>query len=245
MSTAPTYQCPHCGTTVEVNPAALGDPLTCPSPGCGKPFRVEVPTASPAAPPVAQPTDDGTAPVVVTEDALVPTQSVETTVGSGERIPIGVFRRYPLRFAGYVLLLVAGLTVFAYNYAYAWYFLAFLGAVAAAIAGYRLTAWWLRTLGTALVLTEEHVVLETGFFSRQTTVVPRADISEVVVEQGVGGGMFNVGDIIVSTNGKGKRIVLLGVPNPEAVASRIRNRPPVAIVAEAPAPEVHEPAGAV
>jgi hypothetical protein len=42
-----TYRCPHCGTALEVDPCAEGSLLICPSPACGKPFRVAVPVAEP------------------------------------------------------------------------------------------------------------------------------------------------------------------------------------------------------
>jgi len=224
MTPNPTYQCPHCGTAVQVTtPAALNELLTCPADGCGKPFKVEVPTATPVA-----------EPAVATAAPVEPTATTPADQ-PGERVVLCMFRRYPFRFLGYAALALAGLVLFFWGIAVGQNFLGLVGAAAAGWAGYRLTAWWLRTSSTSLVVGPESCVLESGLMTRQRVEVRREDVKEVVVEQGFAGRLFDVGDVVVTSDaGEKSRLVLYGVPNPHAVADRLRTRPPAVVPAEAP-----------
>lgn len=224
MTPNPTYQCPHCGTAVQVtNPAALNDLITCPADGCGKPFKVEVPTAAPIAEPAVA--------------AAVPVEPTPTP--AGERVAPCLFRRYPLRYLGYAALALAGLGLFFWGMAVGQNVLGLVGAAAAGWAGYRLTAWWLRTSSTSLVVGPESCVLETGLMTRQRVEVRREDVKEVVVEQGFAGRLFDVGDVVVTSDaGEKSRLVLYGVPDPHALADRLRTPPPAVVPAEAPAEAV-------
>lgn len=251
MSQPMTYRCPHCGTLAEANPGESGEMYTCPSPACGKPFRVEVPTATPAAAAAAPATQDrrrqeeesrrrGEAARQPDRPDQVRVVHEERPVAvatgpeeAGERIPLRMFSRYPLRFTAYAVLAAVGLVALASGLWNGSTFFAVVGAALGGWAGYQLLSWWLRTRNTTLIVTTEKCVLEKGVLSREVTVVPREAIQEVFVEQGFLGRTFNVGDLhILYDTSEPAKLVLLGVPDPQEVAQRLRARPGVSIDAE-------------
>ena len=215
-----TYRCPHCGTPAEVDLHSADEMLTCPNGACRKPFRAEAPVAEPVPelviPPGMKTAPPPTAPAVPAADAESDLQTIRLLM----------FRRYPVRCLVYGLLLAVGLAgliggVFAGSP-----LLALAGlALAGFIAG-RVLLWWLRTKNTTLKITTQRCILENGLFTKESVEVARQDVVDLSVNQSVLGRMLNVGDVLISANGgKNKRIIqVMAVPNPEAVARRIRDR---------------------
>jgi uncharacterized membrane protein YdbT with pleckstrin-like domain len=211
-----TYRCPHCGTSLEVEAGDDRELLVCPAKNCGKPFRAEVPTADP-----------------------VPRLGVPSNVKSARALPIAeraadqeemrgfvqltMFRRYPLRFLMYLLLLAGGVTAAILGVVNESRFWLIVGALAALFAAFRLFMWWLRLRHTHFTVTSKRCILETGIFSQQANEVQLENVREVQVNQNMVERLFRVGDlVIVSDNGERKQVVVKGVHDPEGVALLIR-----------------------
>ena len=48
-----------------------------------------------------------------------------------------------------------------------------------------------------------------------------SDISDVTLKQGLIGGLFSVGTLVVQSSGKGQSLSLRGIPDPEIIKTRI------------------------
>ncbi len=85
-----------------------------------------------------------------------------------------------------------------------------------------LLIWWLKVIGTTLIVTNERVTLRKGILSKHTNEVYHTDIRNVQVSQGIFQRMFGVGTIGIATAGHGDiEIVVKGIPTPERVKSLI------------------------
>lgn len=82
--------------------------------------------------------------------------------------------------------------------------------------------WWIKVLGTTLIVTNERVTLRKGILSKHTNEVYHNDIRNVQVSQGIFQRMFGVGTIGIATAGHGEiEIVIQGIPAPEKVKGLI------------------------
>lgn len=216
MSAATTsYQCPHCEEWTEIDPQAPGEVQHCTHPLCRKPFRVEAPSAEPAASLVISgeenqaeaPPEGPAGPAEVTVRTVRPT----------------MLRGYPLRFLGYLLAAGGGTA------------LAILGAVlqrplpiVAGLAvglfgGWRLFSWWWKVRHTDLQVTDRRCILTRGFLSKLATEIPYEEIGDIEVHQTAAQRWLRVGDVVIRrTGGEIDRLVLLGMPGPEDLAQEIR-----------------------
>ena len=88
-----------------------------------------------------------------------------------------------------------------------------------------LLVWWIRCLGTSLVVTDRRVTLRRGLLSKATNDVLIADIRNVKIEQTMGQRIFGVGKVAVSTAGQADmEIEVQGLPAPERVKAIINDR---------------------
>jgi uncharacterized membrane protein YdbT with pleckstrin-like domain len=88
-----------------------------------------------------------------------------------------------------------------------------------------LLVWWIRCLGTSLVVTDRRVTLRRGLLSKATNDVLIADIRNVKIEQSMGQRIFGVGKVAVSTAGQADmEIEVQGLPAPERVKAIINDR---------------------
>ena len=88
-----------------------------------------------------------------------------------------------------------------------------------------LLVWWIRCLGTSLVVTDRRVTLRRGLLSKATNDVLIADIRNVKIEQTMGQRIFGVGKVTVSTSGQADmEIEVQGLPAPERVKAIINDR---------------------
>jgi len=88
-----------------------------------------------------------------------------------------------------------------------------------------LLVWWIRCLGTSLVVTDRRVTLRRGLLSKATNDVLIADIRNVKIEQTMGQRIFGVGKVAVSTSGQADmEIEVQGLPAPERVKAIINDR---------------------
>jgi hypothetical protein len=241
-----TYRCPHCGTTVEVLPQSAGEVVLCPHPGCGKPFRAEVPgscpepardlvvpggkparhgdasgeavvAAAPPAPAVAPPPPaPAAAPAVVPAPTVPDDQPLEV-------IRVSMGRRYPLRCLIY-LVLVAGSSVGIILFlSQGLNVLAGISAAVLLVVLLRFVPWWLRMRNTLLMITNRRVMLETGVLHHEATEFERGELIDVRVLQHGLMRLFDVGDLVITSGSAAKKeVVLMAVPHPEEVAEHLR-----------------------
>lgn len=242
-----TYRCPHCGTTVEVEPDSAGTMMNCPAAGCGKPFRVEVPAAEVVARPstlilppgVERPTTEKQAqptqeppqaipvpPAVVAQatEAVAAAQAAQhptTPETSGTTIHLSMVRRYPFRCLGYALLAVVGLAFLLDGEIRHGHWVTALGAIVLLATGIRFLVWWVRMRATTLTLTNKRGGLATGVFSRDTREFEFAQITDFHVYQSLLMRWLNVGDLAIITN-NGQRFLIMAVPDPANVVSHLQ-----------------------
>jgi hypothetical protein len=235
------YRCPHCGTAVEVQPQASEQVVICPSPACGKPFQAELPAAHPEAgarlppdtqPLPAQPVAPAPAPAPPVEPTLPPEEVLEV-------VRVSMWRRYPLRCLAYLVVTVASAVGAIIALTQNLNLVAAIAAVVLLVTLVRFVPWWLRMRNTTLTITTRRVILEKGVWHREASEFERGDLIDVRVSQSGLMRLFNVGDLVISSDVDSKKqSVLMAVPDPATVAEHLRDlnvqhQPPPA----APAPQ--------
>ena len=81
-----------------------------------------------------------------------------------------------------------------------------------------LLIWWLKTLGTKLIVTDERVTLRKGILSKNTNEVFHSDIRNVQINQNLFQRIFGVGTIGISSAGQsGIEISVAGLPKPQKI----------------------------
>jgi len=230
-----SYQCPHCGHLVEVDASAGDKIMTCPAEGCGKPFHLEIPTAKPVptliVPPSVHDDDVGNGPTLhdrlsaLTGTAQPAVAEAPQEAPEQEVLTIRplMFRRYPFRFLGYSLLTLVGLGVLAYGLIHSYHALTVLGIVMVGFGGFRLLAWALRTKSTWLKVTNRRIILHAGALEAHSTEISFKDVTDIQAHQNLFNRMLAVGDLTLFTRIVDKKeILVMAVPDPEGVASRMR-----------------------
>jgi hypothetical protein len=218
-----TYRCPFCQHTIEVDPALAEQTVACSNPECQKPFHLEVPTAKPT-PSLIVPRELDKRPTPEHEPVRPPEPPPEEPAEK-EVVTIQpvMFRRYPLRFSGYMAVVLAGLVCVGLWLTEGWLALGVLGILVAAAAGFRLLAWWLRNRTTWLTATTRRLILRAGSFTSHSTEIPYKEILDVQVHQSVLNRMMRIGDLTLFTRMPDKaQVLVMGIPDPEGVAAEIR-----------------------
>ena len=78
--------------------------------------------------------------------------------------------------------------------------------------------WWLRVIGTTLIVTNERVTLRKGILSKHTNEIYNTDIRNVQVSQGIFQRIFGVGKIGIASAGTGvMEIEVSGLPKPRKI----------------------------
>ncbi len=240
------YRCPHCGAAAEVQPQAAGQVVVCPAPACGKPFQADLPAARPEAglvvphapsgeaspiaptsqapaPPPPPPPAPAPAPVVQAP-AAVPVEPTLPAEVPLEVVRVSMWRRYPFRCMIYILLTVSSAVGIVVALSQGLNVVALVCAAVLLLVLWRFVPWWLRMRNTTLTITDRRCVLETGVFHRQATEFDRGDLIDVRVSQGGLMRLFNVGDLVISSDVDArKQFVLMAVPDPATVASHLRD----------------------
>jgi uncharacterized membrane protein YdbT with pleckstrin-like domain len=85
-----------------------------------------------------------------------------------------------------------------------------------------LFAWWIRTLGERLTVTETEIVMERGILSKSRTEIAIGGVRTVDVHQSLFNRMFDTGKVAVFTAGDKPEIVVSGIESPNAVRDVIR-----------------------
>lgn len=242
-----TYRCPHCGTTVEVEPDAAGTMMNCPAADCGKPFRVEVPAAEVVARPStlilppgverptpsnhAQPSEEPPqavpmlpAAVAQAKEAVAAAQAAQyptTPETPGTTIHLSMLRRYPFRCLGYALLAAVGVALLLDGELSHGHWVTGLGAIVLLATGVRFLVWWVRMRATTLTLTNKRGTLATGVFSTDTREFEFANICDFHIHQNLLMRWLNVGDLAIVAN-NGQRFLIMAVPDPANITSHLQ-----------------------
>jgi uncharacterized membrane protein YdbT with pleckstrin-like domain len=84
--------------------------------------------------------------------------------------------------------------------------------------------WWLRCLGTRLVVTDRRTVLRRGLLGRSTNEVMHIHVRNIRIRQSLFQRLTRVGEIGISSSGQADiEIFVAGIPNPYDVKSVIDN----------------------
>jgi membrane protein YdbS with pleckstrin-like domain len=247
-----TFHCPHCNATLEAAPASADEVALCPS--CHQTFKLELPCANqepapalllprgvepPVAPPVAAPLPPApvaAAPVPVSTPVpaaatppAVAAPVVEQPESAGEQIHVSMVRRYPGRCLAYFVVTVAAIAGIVWSLDQDYNILAMVIGGVLAFVAFRFGTWWLRMHNTTLTITDRRCIIETGLFTREAAEIGRKDVIDVHVSQGPIMRLLNVGDLVIRSDaGTRKEIVLMAVPDPDAVVKKIAPLPPPA-----------------
>jgi hypothetical protein len=234
-----TYRCPHCNQPVDVDLTSESELQVCPHANCGKPFKVEVPTAEAApeaAAAAAKPAPGAAAPAALPPEvarteapearphppASVPAADAENEVAV---VHLAMFRRYPLRCLGYALVVLLGAVAVVWGLVTDSWFLWVVGLVFGGLAAFRLLAWALRMNHTVLRVTSRRCVVETGVFKKQAAEIALTNVAEVNVLQRWPLNWLNVGDLLLkSKTPEVKHVLVMAVPDPNGVAAQIRTQ---------------------
>jgi uncharacterized membrane protein YdbT with pleckstrin-like domain len=90
--------------------------------------------------------------------------------------------------------------------------------IASAIALILFAQWWLKCLGTTLIVTNEGTNIKRGIFSKYTNELWHSDVRNVQIDQTVFQRIMNVGTVNISSGGQADiEIIAHGIPNPHQV----------------------------
>lgn len=225
-----TYRCPHCQQAVDVDLRPENELLVCPNEGCGKPFKVEIPTAEPLEGLIVPSTSETlpeaipVPPVASAPTALLPDEVKDEPV---QTIHLSMMRRYPFRSLGYVAFILTALIGAILLQINDHRYLALACLIVGGIVVYRFVLWSVRMKHTVLQITTRRCVVESGVFNKQSTEVPLQDIDDIQVHQTFIQRIFNVGDLTLNNKIKdSQRVVVMAVPSPRDVACLIRDKQP-------------------
>jgi uncharacterized membrane protein YdbT with pleckstrin-like domain len=79
----------------------------------------------------------------------------------------------------------------------------------------------LRRLAVKLTLDSDHLVYETGLFSKTTRTLNIGKVQDVTVQQSVAQRMLGVGNVRVETAGEGSALTAVNFDNPKQIAAII------------------------
>ena len=209
------YECPHCGAANSVDPAAIGEIVTCLNDDCGQVFRVDAPAGH-------QIHDDAPRVVGVVEP---PTNHPDSTVSETEQelltLHPSTFGNQPFSFLGSVLLVIGGIVgaVVARD----GLILMSSGLVLAAAGAVLLAYWWIQTLFRFVTVTTKRTIYRQGIFSKLTSEVQHDDVRNMQVEQSFFDRILGIWHLAVSSSGQDDmEIDVRGLNSPQRVIDIIR-----------------------
>jgi len=199
--------------------------LVCPNENCKKPFKVDVPRAKPVEELILPPgVEEEKAPAVAAPVAQPAGEVPEETLAT---VRLTMFRRYPLRYTLYVVVVLASIVGAVYFWVPHMPIVSLLCIVVGGLTAYRLVVWWLRIHNTRFIVTNKRCVLESGVFTRQFAEVQVNDIEDIQVTQTFLQRLLNVGDLCLKgKKGASQTAVILGAPAPREVALLIHDHHP-------------------
>jgi hypothetical protein len=157
-----------------------------------------------------------------------------------------MFRRYPWRCLGYLLLVAGGVAGMIWMLFLDRTWLAMTAAAVAVFGVLRLALWGLRMSRTALRITNKRGILTRGMFNRETIEFELAQVADFHVHQTMLMRWLDVGDVaIVSTNTQQQQIVIMAVPHPTDVTDLLQAQREARRKAAVPANDASLKPGAV
>jgi uncharacterized membrane protein YdbT with pleckstrin-like domain len=85
-----------------------------------------------------------------------------------------------------------------------------------------LFVWWLKTIGTTLIITSKRTTLRRGILSKSTNEILHSDVRNIQTAQSALQRLFGVGTIALSSAGQSDiEIQVAGVPDPEGIKELI------------------------
>ena len=97
-------------------------------------------------------------------------------------------------------------------------------AICSVLGSLLLMCWWLRCLGTRLVVTDRRTVLRRGIPGKSTNEVMHIHVRNIRIRQSLIQRLTRVGEIGISSSGQADiEIFVEGIPNPYEVKSVIDN----------------------
>ena len=81
-----------------------------------------------------------------------------------------------------------------------------------------LLIWWIKILGTTLIVTNERIIFRQGIFSKYTNEIYHTDVRNVQIRQSLLQRILRVGTIGISSAGQaGIEITVRGIPHPQQI----------------------------
>jgi len=85
--------------------------------------------------------------------------------------------------------------------------------------------WWLKCLGTTLIVTNEGTTIERGLLSKSTNELWHSDVRNVQIQQTFFQRIMNVGTVNISSGGQADiEIIASGIPDPHQVHTIIEEQ---------------------
>ncbi len=237
-----TYRCPHCHKDVHIKDVIEGDVVQCPNPLCGREFKAEIPEAE-QKPGLILPAGVESHSNRSESSEQNQDTNVETTPENAERAAfdsavkdetvLGIyktpmFRRYPFRFVGYLLLVVLGLVAlvavpFQLN-TQSQVALGILGGAALAFGGYQWLSWWLHARKQVVTITKTSLVVNEDAHADQTREIHHESISSIDIYQPMMCRWMGVGSMAISWGQEKEEVYLDAVERPHELVEQVRKQ---------------------
>jgi len=84
--------------------------------------------------------------------------------------------------------------------------------------------WWLKCIGTTLIVTSRETIVKRGILSKHTNEIRHSDVRNIQISQSLFQRLFNVGNIGVSSAGQGGiEILVRGLRRPNDIKDIINS----------------------
>lgn len=206
------YECPHCGAANTVDPAAIGELVTCVNDDCGQVFKIDAPAGHLLR-------DDD--PKVVEARA----NHQDTTVSQTEQELFtahpAIFGNHPFSCLGCVLVVIGGIVGAVMGRDEL--ILMYSGLALAAAGALTIAYWWLQTRFRSVTVTSKRTLYTQGIFSKQTSEVQHDDVRNMQVNQSFFDRLVGVGHLAISSSGQDDmEIDVRGLKSPQRVIDIVR-----------------------
>lgn len=229
-----TQRCPHCHVVVELPGAEAGDTVMCPAPLCRRKFTV---TNDDVGSPLINSSAPQSATARVSDDQIDESEGSPVSDQNSDEAELEcyqspMFRRYPFRFLGSMLLIFGGLAGVAYGLNESMPLLAILGGALAAITAIVMLRWWWKTTGCKVILREKSLVVHGASImsggvdvdegsSDQVHVIHYGAIREIHIYQPWLDRMLKAGSIVIDI-GEKDDICIDSISRPQTLVKHIR-----------------------
>ena len=180
------YECPHCGAANTVDPAAIGELVTCVNDNCGQVFKIDAPAGHLLR-------DDD--PKVVAARG----HHQDTTVTQAEQelctVHPAIFGNRPFSFLGCLLVVIGGIVGAVMNRDEL--ILMYSGLALAVAGALILSYWWIQTRFRSVTVTSKRTLYTQGIFSKQTSEVQHDDVRNMQVNQSFFDRLAGVGGLLL------------------------------------------------